>query len=143
MLGNREIGKIFSWTVTDLEEAFVVPVAVDLSQSADDAIVFAHEDDVEGGETGILGGAHITGLETAAGRGLALALAARLGQQVLAAEPRQGDVEPATGEGAQTARLARRTAVDVRRVDIGRILVDLFASTQPLLAGKRARERHA
>lgn len=98
---------------------------------------------MENGEAGIFSDARISSVKTKPRSCLALGLTTSLRQEVSAAERGRRYVEPASGEGAQSLRLARSMAIHVRHVEVGRILVNLFAGAKSLLAGQRASERHA
>ena len=126
-----------------LEEPLVVPVAVEGLQLGGDAVVLAEHVRVQDGQTGILDNATVAGLETESRRRLTLGFEVGLRQHGLPAEGRHGRVEPTAAEGAQFVVLADALAVDVRRVDVGRVLVDLLPGAQTLLARQRARERQA
>lgn len=43
-----------------LEEFLLVPVGVDRAEAVDDAVVLAHEDRVDGRQTGLFGGSSVT-----------------------------------------------------------------------------------
>lgn len=126
-----------------LEDPLVVPLAVELLKLAGDPVVLAQENGVDDAERRVLRHPRVSGVEAEPGRGLALGQAARLGQQVAAAERRRGGVHPPPGERAETGVLARRLPVHLAEVEEGRVLVHLLAGAEPLLAGQGARERHA
>ena len=126
-----------------LVETFIVPVSVDGLKLSDDAVVFAQEGSVQSAQARILSRTDVSGFKAETGRGLTFRLATRLRKKLLAAEGRHSSVESSAGEGAQTACFAWSSAVNVRCVDVGRVLIDLLAGSQTLLAGQGACKGHA
>lgn len=124
-------------------KSFVVPLSVDTLQLAGDPVVFAHHDRVQDTQSGIFRSAWIASIETKSRSRLAFGQSTGLRQQITAAERRDGHVHPSAGESAKPLRFARRLSVDVTQVEVGWIHVDLFAGTEPLLAGQRSGKRHA
>ena len=96
-------------------------------QSGSDPIVLAQEDGVHGGKGRLLRRPVVATLEAEPGLGLALVVFVRLGQQVLAARGvwlRR--VQPTVDALAKVGCVAPVIAVDLRRVDERRVLVQLL-----------------